>query len=258
MGLVPLTSAELEGVLCCPEVSAGIDERLSLPTACIGGTVRLTSSSGMIGAKSRLGPDLSSVSVWLLEESPLRKGIKDDRFLCFFAFSADAMGGAVSFLLPITVPRRLFSPCFLGLSLFSELASVGCKRGREDYPPGTGAPWPAPVEKFDVCREPSANGLGGGGIGGTKPPPAELSLRMVFDAELRLLGRGVCRGPVAIRAAKVLISSAVSIFSKALRQSSAGFRFCSILSTSWVWNCVRTSLRWFTLTSSRDWSCSNM
>ena len=182
----------------------------------------------------------------------MRNGIREERFLSFLVFSAPGTGGgAVFFLLPITVPRRLFKPgFFFGVSLIPEAPSVTYRDSSTRHKPACKPPPLLSLTKLGASCILSLVILGGGGIAGTVSPPAEFNLPTVLDAELRLLASGACRGSVRIRVVKILISSAISILSRALRHSSAGFLFCSILSTSCVWNCVRTSLRW--LASSAD------
>ena len=195
LALVPLTAEP-----------SGIFKRLSL--SLIDAAVSACGGSRDLPGEVQ-SPSCAKVSppVWLFEESPLLKGMKEVRFLSFFILSAGvAGGGAAFFRLPMTVPKRLLSPGFLGVSVAS-LLSVCC-----------------PVDGRDL----SVVSLGGGGIGGALKMLAEPNLEMVFDAELRLLGADVCRGPADMRATKFLISSAVSTLSSAFKQSSAGLRFCSM------------------------------
>lgn len=118
---MPFTNAEPMYVCSCLIFSDRVDGRLAVWGRRIE-DVGLVISSEMVGAIFRLVTDTASLSGWLLEESPLRKGMKDDRFRSFFGVSADGMGGgAAFFLLPITVPRRLFKPCFLGVFLISDI-----------------------------------------------------------------------------------------------------------------------------------------
>jgi hypothetical protein len=115
--VVPFITAEPRGVFCCPSVFAIPVEGLWASRRCIDDCV---GSLDIDGIKSRPDTGVPSVPCWLLDESPLRKGMRDVRFFSFFGFSADPKaGGAAFFLLPITVPRRLFKPCFLGVSLVS-------------------------------------------------------------------------------------------------------------------------------------------
>lgn len=108
-------------VRSCPVFSDRVDGRLAVSGRRME-DVGLVVSSEMAGTILRLVTDTASLSGWLLEESPLRKGMRDERFRSFFGFSADVMGGgAAFFLLPMTVPRRLFKPCFLGFSLISDI-----------------------------------------------------------------------------------------------------------------------------------------
>jgi hypothetical protein len=131
MEVVPFTTVEATGVLSRPSVPVG---RLSACPRRTGSSVGSASSSETTGARSLLVTDTSSAPGWLLEESALRKGIRDVRFLSFFVFSANVVGGAaVFFLLPITVPRRLFKPCFFGASLDSETSSVPLRGVREKH-----------------------------------------------------------------------------------------------------------------------------
>ena len=125
IGLVPFTIAVLECVLCCPTASAMFDAWLTGSMSCINDSPGRVVSSEMTGVGLRFVTEATSPSVWLFEESPLRKGINDERFRSFFAFSAEGIGGGIGvaafFLLPITVPRRLLTPCFLGVSLSPEI-----------------------------------------------------------------------------------------------------------------------------------------
>jgi hypothetical protein len=84
--VVPFITAEPWGVSCCPSVFVIPNEGLSASRRGIGGCV---GSLDIAGIKSRPDPGVLSVSCWLLDESPLRKGMKDDRFFSLFGFSAD-------------------------------------------------------------------------------------------------------------------------------------------------------------------------
>jgi hypothetical protein len=102
------------------------DEWLAVSGRRIDDSLGWVVSSEMAGVGLRFVTEANSPPGWLLDESPLRKGIKDERFRSFLAFSAEGTGGgaaaeAAFFLLPITVPRRLFKPCFLGVSLGAEI-----------------------------------------------------------------------------------------------------------------------------------------
>lgn len=121
MFVMPFTTAEPTGVLCCPSMSVRADESLSGSIRRIDASVGLASSLEIAGVRYRPDIDVAWASGWLLEEFPRWKGISDDRCFSFFIFSGDGTGGgAAFFLLPITVPRRLLRPCFLGVSLVSE------------------------------------------------------------------------------------------------------------------------------------------
>ena len=88
-------------------------------------------------------------------------------------------------------------------------------------------------------------GRGGGGARFLEGVPGMLGFRT-----------GCGASPFRILNAHVCISSAVSMFSMAFNVSSAVVLLRSTWSTSWVWNCVSTSRRWFRRVSSMACSCS--
>ena len=118
MEAVPFTSGEPICVVCCSREFLETDKPLSVSRCAIEGLFGLAISEEMGGVRPRPGTGIAAVSGWLLEESPLRKGIKDERLCSFFISSADGTGGGSAFFfLLMTVPRRLFKPRLLGVSL---------------------------------------------------------------------------------------------------------------------------------------------
>lgn len=117
--MMPFTATESPRGSSCP--CRFVCERPSVSTTRKGVSAELLSSRERTGVRVLPVADAASKFGVIFEESPLRNGIIDVRFFSFFVFSADEDCSWVAFfLLPITVPRRLFSPGLLGVSTASK------------------------------------------------------------------------------------------------------------------------------------------